>query len=256
MVKRSPFFYTYDEYIRLSVDPLTEKYPGISSYVYCLDNPVRLIDPTGMAPGDVFKTPTAAAKDFGKTYNDNSVELGQEYGSQIYKLKGGYTYTVPNVGGSGSSVTVSSAPKKSKVVADIHTHGSYSYGNFYDNIFSGVQATLAENKQRTANDDIGSNNKLKRIGYLVTPNGSFQMYDPNTGKVTMLSQDMYHDKHDNSSPKTPNPAYTRDVANYVVRLGDSLHSIAEDHKMSANGIIKQNGLKVNIKVGQVLKIYR
>ena len=30
------------------MDPLAEKYVGVSSYVYCHDNPVMLIDPTGM----------------------------------------------------------------------------------------------------------------------------------------------------------------------------------------------------------------
>ena len=30
-----------------SVDPLAEKYPNISSYVYCADNPVKFIDPDG-----------------------------------------------------------------------------------------------------------------------------------------------------------------------------------------------------------------
>ncbi len=30
-----------------SVDPLAEKYPNISSYVYCLDNPIKLIDTDG-----------------------------------------------------------------------------------------------------------------------------------------------------------------------------------------------------------------
>ena len=29
------------------VDPLTEKYPNVSGYVYCYDNPVRMVDPDG-----------------------------------------------------------------------------------------------------------------------------------------------------------------------------------------------------------------
>jgi hypothetical protein len=31
----------------LSVDPLAEKYPGVGSYVYCYNNPVRFVDPDG-----------------------------------------------------------------------------------------------------------------------------------------------------------------------------------------------------------------
>jgi RHS repeat-associated protein len=31
-------------------DPLAEKYPGVSPYAYCMNNPLRYIDPTGMYP--------------------------------------------------------------------------------------------------------------------------------------------------------------------------------------------------------------
>jgi RHS repeat-associated protein len=38
----------------LSVDPLAEKYPNVSSYVYCLNNPINRIDPDGRWVASVF----------------------------------------------------------------------------------------------------------------------------------------------------------------------------------------------------------
>jgi len=33
----------------LGVDPMSDKYPGISPFAYCANNPIKLIDPTGMS---------------------------------------------------------------------------------------------------------------------------------------------------------------------------------------------------------------
>ncbi len=43
-------YYSSDLSIWLSVDPMSDKYPSLSPYVYCADNPVRLVDPNGNFP--------------------------------------------------------------------------------------------------------------------------------------------------------------------------------------------------------------
>ena len=40
-------YYSSDLSIWLSVDPMAAKYPSLSPYVYCANNPVRLVDPNG-----------------------------------------------------------------------------------------------------------------------------------------------------------------------------------------------------------------
>ncbi|MCH3923484.1 MAG: RHS repeat-associated core domain-containing protein [Bacteroidales bacterium] len=41
-------YYDSEKLSWLSVDPMSDKYPSLSPYVYCADNPVKLIDPNGM----------------------------------------------------------------------------------------------------------------------------------------------------------------------------------------------------------------
>ena len=41
-------YYTSDLSVWLSVDPMAAKYPSLSPYVYCANNPVKLVDPNGM----------------------------------------------------------------------------------------------------------------------------------------------------------------------------------------------------------------
>jgi len=41
-------YYNCDLSIWLSVDPMVDKYPSLSPYVYCANNPIKLVDPNGM----------------------------------------------------------------------------------------------------------------------------------------------------------------------------------------------------------------
>jgi len=47
----------------LSVDPLFEKYAGMSPYNYCAGNPVKMVDPDGRELKDIFKGAIAAIND-------------------------------------------------------------------------------------------------------------------------------------------------------------------------------------------------
>ena len=47
-------YYCSDLSIWLSVDPMASKYPSLSPYVYCANNPVKLVDPNGEEIGDYY----------------------------------------------------------------------------------------------------------------------------------------------------------------------------------------------------------
>ena len=47
-------YYSSDLSIWLSVDPMAAKYPSLSPYVYCANNPVRLVDPNGEEIGNYY----------------------------------------------------------------------------------------------------------------------------------------------------------------------------------------------------------
>ncbi|MBO7491034.1 MAG: RHS repeat-associated core domain-containing protein [Bacteroidales bacterium] len=47
-------YYSGDLSIWLSVDPMSDKYASLSPYVYCADNPVKLVDPNGEEIGNYY----------------------------------------------------------------------------------------------------------------------------------------------------------------------------------------------------------
>ena len=51
-------------------------------------------------------------------------------------------------------------------------------------------------KVDTQNGDIGDSNRTQLTSFLVTPNGSLQSYDPKTGKIKVLSNNMPSDYRD------------------------------------------------------------
>ncbi|MGM9802954.1 MAG: RHS repeat-associated core domain-containing protein, partial [Muribaculaceae bacterium] len=67
-----------------TMDPLAEKYYGLSPYAWCAGNPVKFVDENGQEFGDIYYTRDDAAIDFGKCYNGISIIEKIEYVTNIY----------------------------------------------------------------------------------------------------------------------------------------------------------------------------
>ena len=85
-------YYSSDLSIWLSVDPMSDKYPSLSPYVYCADNPVRLVDPNGEDYVVVVdeKKQTMTIKAIYYTAKDNKSELQE--GLDIWNSQSGRFY--------------------------------------------------------------------------------------------------------------------------------------------------------------------
>ncbi len=67
--------YSSDLSVWLSVDPMSDKYPSLSPYVYCADNPVKLVDPNGeyLEVADNDDTHNDLLSIVGKTHRDRVI---------------------------------------------------------------------------------------------------------------------------------------------------------------------------------------
>lgn len=76
-------YYDSDISICLSIDPLSDKYPSMSPYMYCAGNPVILVDPDGRSYGHYVDGDVNVV---GKDKNDDD-RIFLVYGNDLSKVK-------------------------------------------------------------------------------------------------------------------------------------------------------------------------
>jgi RHS repeat-associated protein len=164
-----------------SKDPIGFGGGDTNVYVYVANDPVNVTDPTGLAPGDVFRTPLDAALDWGYYYGFASIWNNREMGSSIYQIgPNAYTYTHAAIG-SSSGVTPSKPPKGFKVFAEIHSHAAYR--SDFDYEFS------QHDMEGLRDPNFGG----PMHGYLVTPDGSLLLYDWRTHRQFKVAEGLPYD---------------------------------------------------------------
>ena len=128
----------------LSVDPLADKYPGISPYAYCAWNPVKLVDPDGKEIHLTFIGKNTC-KALNKIINEG---LGGQFKAAYFKNKdGSYTLSLQATEGGGNKdklterqlafyEMLSKCIDDKKTIADIsvvYGSGNVHLGNYTEN---------------------------------------------------------------------------------------------------------------------------
>ncbi len=79
-------YYSSDLSVWLSVDPMSDKYPSLSPYTYCADNPVKLTDPDGRwIPGLDEDYNITVTKEEGDDFNSFREFMGPGYSDEEIK---------------------------------------------------------------------------------------------------------------------------------------------------------------------------
>jgi hypothetical protein len=165
----------------------------LNTYAYGLNNPYRYVDPDGLEPGDIFKTPNRAAKDALIYTNPKSIKENKEYGGEICEKAKNKYFASPPVNGDGQSVNPhdSSCPG-CKTVGDYHTHGDYSIeGPNGLPIRSNKKSDQYNSDQFSGTDKLGISGDAAIYGkgykgYLGTPGKQYKVYNPSSSKVENL----------------------------------------------------------------------
>ena len=109
----------------MAEDPVKD---GLNWYAYCAGNPVMMVDPSGLAPGDLYLDIDDVVKDFLLYLRDEIGWRGEhEYSAALYEIKIGevtyYSYNQPRTDYDENKVHVDEkVPEGTKYMGSAHSH--------------------------------------------------------------------------------------------------------------------------------------
>ncbi|TCV97790.1 RHS repeat-associated protein [Luteibacter rhizovicinus] len=193
--------------VRRDYEPATGRYiqsdalglaGGTDTYAYAASSPLRYFDLLGNKPGDPFPTPGAAALDALSYINALSISSNREYGGLTYKKDGCFYATEP-APGIGDHVKafaegLKRMPEDGVEDGDYHTHGSYAkHGPDGKPVPVSSAADDEYNSDNFSKTDMDNSKVANGLfpgwkSYLSTPGGTYQQYDPATGKTSAMKR--------------------------------------------------------------------
>ena len=123
-------YYNSDLSIWLSVDPLSDKYPNLSPYTYCANNPVRMVDEDGRD----FSTHTDDDGNVIAVYDDGNLGIYKHSNEEIQQFYNGKDFANNIESMAGFTLCTESFQKGDKI--DYGSYAAQEWLNTFDASFA------------------------------------------------------------------------------------------------------------------------
>jgi len=177
----------------LSEDPIGFKGSGTNFYAYVYNNPINLVDPLGLAPGDKYPSAKCAGWNAENDYDPVSRRRNLEYGGFIYQNPDNtFSYTDPSANNNAGIGTADSIPNcwNIQIPAGTRRAGWYHTHAAFDPAMNGpgnpAPGQPGYNWHHDGNEVFSPDDKdisdvdLNGLpGALGTPRGTIEWYTPN-----------------------------------------------------------------------------